>query len=732
MPRKKGFKYKRLKNFQSPDDEITVEEVEVQEANSNTATDYETENQASNDTTGTEVMETENQESGDTTKAHDDHMEDMLESYFKDQQQKMAKKRKNRLADDTNYSPNEKQRRLYSKVQSNSKLKQKESIYQKEKKQNQRLKPGVKEKERDTMRGKMRELRQDPKVKEKERDKKRYLRQNPNIKEKEQEKKRQKRRQNPDVKEKEREQKKKARAPPSSKEKAIKAFNKHKYEGPTYICNCCNRLLYKTSVGPYDLQTFKEEDQEFVKEICSVGVQTSYLCGSCKNSLVKKEMPDIAVANGLEVEEVPEPLQRLNEIGAMLIARRHPFMKIVGLPRGRQRAIFGACVNVPFEPEEVLSALPNVNSTNQVVMGKLKRKLSYKGHVYTQEINVHDIKAAFHCLKYEVKNKLYEDIEFNEQWHEEALQANEELRSCLLYPDDGDGDDDNANNGVLEKETDGDEQVGDHADDAANEKDTEDHLGAPPLDSCLQPKDVSASSYILNLAPGEGKKPLHMEMDKNSEEKSFPTLLPSGQFGFDFDRPKKVSMKKYFKHRVTHCDPRFANDNSYLFYAQYRCEAKEVSDGLSISLRKGKNAKLTASDVKTRMEDLVRTDLSISFLQKVRGSPAFFQKMFYDLLGMIRYLGPCTFFVTLSAADLKWPDLYSVLSAQRGTRFTSEEIARLTYIEKCDMMRLNPVTVARHFDHRLDGIMKHIILNKNLQPLGRVITFKLRIEFQQR
>jgi hypothetical protein len=42
------------------------------------------------------------------------------------------------------------------------------------------------------------------------------------------------------------------------------------------------------------------------------------------------------------------------------------------------------------------------------------------------------------------------------------------------------------------------------------------------------------------------------------------------------------------------------------------------------------------------MRKLARTDLSYHFLQNVRGSPAFFNKMLYDLLGMIRWLGTCT------------------------------------------------------------------------------------------
>ena len=87
-----------------------------------------------------------------------------------------------------------------------------------------------------------------------------------------------------------------------------------------------------------------------------------------------------------------------------------------------------------------------------------------------------------------------------------------------------------------------------------------------------------------------------------------------------------------------------------------------MADCLSIALRKCKGEhqvqKLKAGQIKNpdEMRKLARTDLSYHFFQNVRGSPAFFNKMLYDLLGMIRWLGTCTWFLALSSADLKWKD----------------------------------------------------------------------------
>ena len=99
---------------------------------------------------------------------------------------------------------------------------------------------------------------------------------------------------------------------------------------------------------------------------------------------------------------------------------------------------------------------------------------------------------------------------------------------------------------------------------------------------------------------------------------------------------------------------------------------------------------------------------------------------------MIRQLGPCTWFKTLYAADLKLKDTIRIIAAQQGQTPIDQEIDNMTWEQKCTWLRSNPVTAARHFDHRIDLVMKHILLNKNINLLGEVTDFKYRTEFQQR
>ena len=142
-------------------------------------------------------------------------------------------------------------------------------------------------------------------------------------------------------------------------------------------------------------------------------------------------------------------------------------------------------------------------------------------------------------------------------------------------------------------------------------------------------------------------------------------------------------MKKYFNARLLNVDGRFAQSTEYPFYAQYRCEAEDVANSLSIGLRKckGKAQNITAGQLKDAEEirKLIRNDLNINFLQKVRGSPAYYNKLLFDLLGMVRQLGNCTWFLTLSAADLKWIDTIQIIAAPNGQHLSDEDVCNLTW-----------------------------------------------------
>lgn len=99
---------------------------------------------------------------------------------------------------------------------------------------------------------------------------------------------------------------------------------------------------------------------------------TEYICLSCHNPLKANTLPSLVVVNGLEVDEIPHQIEELNSLESVFISRRIPFMKILALPRGKQKAVHGCVVNVPIEPEQFVSILPRVPSSETFITVRVK------------------------------------------------------------------------------------------------------------------------------------------------------------------------------------------------------------------------------------------------------------------------------------------------------------------------------------------------------------------------
>lgn len=71
-------------------------------------------------------------------------------------------------------------------------------------------------------------------------------------------------------------------------------------------------------------------------------------------------------------------------------------------------------------------------------------------------------------------------------------------------------------------------------------------------------------------------------------------------------------------------------------------------------MRKARSSNVTASEAKdqTQLTTLIQKDYGYKLLSQIRGSPAYFDKMLLELLACVKQLGPFTWFITLSAADL--------------------------------------------------------------------------------
>ena len=174
---------------------------------------------------------------------------------------------------------------------------------------------------------------------------------------------------------------------------------------------------------------------------------------------------------------------------------------------------------------------------------------------------------------------------------------------------------------------------------------------------------------IYQCAPGENNIPKYILLDEDFEVLAFPDFFPYGEGGYYSQRNTKLPIRKYFQQSLLNVDIRFAQNMEYLFCAQYISDIKQIQGdtNLAIHLSRGRTLegqKITAGMLQnpTALQHLVRTEHAYKFLKNIRGSPAYWQHELYDVLAMLRCLGIPTWFLTLSAADLHWPEMIQAVA----------------------------------------------------------------------
>ena len=537
-----------------------------------------------------------------------------------------------------------------------------------------------------------------------------------------------------EVKEKDREQTR-LRRKVKTIEEALHNFKTHIIEFAEYVCTCCNRMLYRKSVIEAKENLFRNVTEP-LRQMCLSGKLSAknkeWLCKTCQSHIMNNKLPPQANANNLALPDSPPELNSLSSLEERLLSKRYPFMKLLALPKGRQRGIKGAVVNVPVQAGQVCDALPRTPSEAGFLPLKLKRRVEYSGHLNFQYIRPNRVKEALRWLK--ANNPLYSDIEGREEWEQRSAEEDQdtwaELTTDTTVNKEAESMDDNTTEDPLDDDS-GDETV---------EEESGSRLRGIKLDSCIQPDDpsIDVTSRVMSIAPGEGKRPINMLNDEKFEELAFPTLFPSGKFGLTYERPVSISAKKYFQRRILEHGGKFASNTEYLFVGQFLSEWQQIRNSISVALRKSFGAdeggeEFTAAAFKNpdRIRPLLMKDEAYRFLRPIRCSPPYWQQVMFKLLSAIKQLKIFTWFMTLSAADLRWTDTLQGIARQQGRMLSEEQIRSMTWEEKCELLRSNPVTAARHFHHKLQSLFTDVILS-DAAPLGKITNYFYRIEFQQR
>lgn len=55
-------------------------------------------------------------------------------------------------------------------------------------------------------------------------------------------------------------------------------------------------------------------------------------------------------------------------------------------------------------------------------------------------------------------------------------------------------------------------------------------------------------------------------------------------------------------------------------------------------------------------------------MRQIPGSPPYWLKFMYQVVAMVKQLGIPTWFITLSSADLRWPELFQSIARTNGKK----------------------------------------------------------------
>lgn len=254
----------------------------------------------------------------------------------------------------------------------------------------------------------------------------------------------------------------------------------------------------------------------------------------------------------------------------------------------------------------------------------------------------------------------------------------------------------------------------------------------------MEPIDIAqhiADHYendIYCFAPGENSTPTSVF---NKEAECFPTLFPNGKNTFnEKDRKYKITFAQYARSRLFSTDSRYARNPPYIFYLQYVKEFREVLQSAKISLRKtsptnSKGQQYTAGMLTDaqNIRNFISNNEGYKFMKSVRGTAAYWEKQTKHLFAMVAQRGIPTWFNSFSAADQRWTEITEAILEQEGKPVPDN----LTWEEHCQVINRNPVTAASMFDQRTHHLLNDLIKSP-ANPIGEVIDFYYRIEFQQR
>ena len=178
----------------------------------------------------------------------------------------------------------------------------------------------------------------------------------------------------------------------------------------------------------------------------------------------------------------------------------------------------------------------------------------------------------------------------------------------------------------------------------------------------------------IAIAPGEGKTPKSLLLDRDWDMKSHPSLDPTGENSLNQERKVPLSAQAFFEQRILNADKRFANSKSYVFAATQYCESKQLQSNVNISFLRGKSRKNTEGGLVYSLDD------PCSVFDNIKNTPRYWKKKKDELIAKLENLGPFHFFFTLSCADMRYQENFTSLLQEHTIIYHAEKEKETAFI----------------------------------------------------
>jgi hypothetical protein len=246
----------------------------------------------------------------------------------------------------------------------------------------------------------------------------------------------------------------------------------------------------------------------------------------------------------------------------------------------------------------------------------------------------------------------------------------------------------------------------------------------------------------ISVAPGESGVFQNWGKDAFLEEKCFPDLFPYGVGGYisstiGKEENKGMGFAMYVKHRILSADPKYRNNNSYLFFLLLVKELIQLNRCKQTYLRQAtKTPNLTKETVmSSHNHDLSRYNRSYEVFKTLRGTSMYFEESKKNVMALLRQNGSPSLFLTLSCAEYSWETLLKeIVEHVEGKEVSMDYIKEMAHQKKNKLISENVVLSTLHFQKRIEKELKLMNFPKFLDdncPFS-LKSYYYRVEFQQR